>query len=90
MLEEAFSALVTHDLVLGPAKDGGYYLIGLRHGTLSWELLFEGIPWGSSHVLTTTVNVAKTLNLSIHFLNTLFDVDTLQDLQCWLTQEEPI
>lgn len=77
LLAKAFQALHDHDLVLGPATDGGYYLIGLRR--LIPEL-FEEITWGTAQVFQQTVNVAETLNLSIAYLAPLGDVDRPEDL----------
>lgn len=65
------------DLVLGPALDGGYVLIGMRtlHATL-----FDNISWGSDQVLRQTLNEAKNLGLTVHLLETLWDVDFHADL----------
>lgn len=68
------------DLVLGPAIDGGYYLIGVNR--LIPEL-FIGIDWGTDRVLQQTVNIAKKLNLAIAYLPTLADVDRPEDLYIW-------
>lgn len=77
LLAKAFQALHQHDLVLGPAIDGGYYLIGLRR--LIPEL-FEEIDWGTSGVFQQTVDVAESLDLSIACLIPLADVDRPEDL----------
>lgn len=69
-----------HDLVLGPAIDGGYYLIGLR--CLVSEL-FSGINWGTSVVLQQTVDIANRLKLSVAYLPYLADVDRPEDLPVW-------
>lgn len=73
----AFEHLTARDLVLGPATDGGYYLIGLRAPQAA---LFAGMPWGSERLLAQTVAVATTLNLSIQLMEPLSDVDRPQDL----------
>lgn len=75
----AFEAL-HHDLVLGPALDGGYYLLGLRYFIPE---LFIGINWGTAEVLQQTVDIAKKLNLSIAYLPQLADVDRPEDLFVW-------
>ena len=80
LLAEAFEALDRHDLILGPAQDGGYYLIGLSR--LIPEL-FTGIPWGTSEVLAKTKSIAQKLDLSVHCLALLNDVDRPEDLQIW-------
>lgn len=73
----AFEALRRCDLVLGPAQDGGYYLIGMRRPAPE---LFEGVAWSSSSVLATTLERAASLGLSVELLPTLSDVDEPQDL----------
>ena len=80
LMEGAFQALSQYDLVLGPAQDGGYYLIGLRR--LIPEL-FTGISWGTSEVLQQTLTIAKQLDLAIAYLPTLADVDRPEDLSVW-------
>lgn len=76
-LSAAFTALDGHDIVVGPAADGGYYLIGLRH---SAPRLFDAIAWGSDRVLAQTRAAAAQEGLSIAFLDTLLDVDRPEDL----------
>lgn len=75
---QAFAALDKNDLVLGPAIDGGYYLIGLNRPA---PTLFTEIPWGSGQVLAATLNKAQALDLSTHLLEPLADVDRPEDLQ---------
>jgi uncharacterized protein len=77
ILAEAFEELNQHDLVLGPAKDGGYYSIGLRR---SLPELFRGIKWGSDEVFVKTRAIAQNLDLDIAYLGTLTDVDRPEDL----------
>ncbi|MBE9070489.1 TIGR04282 family arsenosugar biosynthesis glycosyltransferase [Leptolyngbya cf. ectocarpi LEGE 11479] len=77
-LEQAFRQLQTHDVVLGPAADGGYYLIGLSGAQAK---LFETIPWGTGQVFERTVAIATSLNLSIATLEELRDVDRPEDLE---------
>ena len=78
LFAQAFTALATQELVLGPARDGGYYLVGL---TRPRPALFAEIPWGSGEVLAATLKQAQTLNLSTHLLETLADVDRPEDLR---------
>jgi len=75
-LAQAFAALRTHDVVLGPARDGGYYLIGLRALEPG---LFRGIPWSTSDVTRATRARARALGLTCRLLGPLRDVDTAQD-----------
>lgn len=76
-LREAFAALEEHDLVLGPARDGGYYLIGLRRVTIP---LFEGVSWGTDRVFAQTCDRAKRAGLRIATLDVLGDIDGPEDL----------
>ncbi len=87
IIEEAFLKLVAADLVLGPALDGGYYLIGLRRRALNQVNIFQDIPWSTNQVLKTTVARARTAGLSVADLAPLLDVDTLSDLKKWSQQE---
>jgi uncharacterized protein len=80
ILAESFSALHQNDLVLGPAKDGGYYLIGLQR--LIREL-FVGISWSTAEVFEQTDKIAENLNLIRAYLTPLSDVDVPPDLTIW-------
>ncbi|HAV61316.1 MAG TPA: hypothetical protein DCY13_03015 [Verrucomicrobiales bacterium] len=75
-LHEAELVLERHDLVLGPAVDGGYWLIGLKQPHPG---LFDGIEWSTERVLRQTVAAAERLGLSHELLRTLPDVDTEAD-----------
>jgi uncharacterized protein len=66
------------DLVLGPADDGGYYLIGLKAPA---PALFAGIAWSTSGVLAATLARARVLGLQVHLLAPGFDVDEPADLE---------
>jgi hypothetical protein len=77
LMEQAFQNLVQHDVVLGPAKDGGYYLIGLRQPIPE---LFAGIAWSTSVVLQQTVTIAQQLGFAIAYLPILSDIDHPEDL----------
>ena len=77
IMAQAFDKLSQHDLVLGPAKDGGYYLIGLCRAIPE---LFNGINWGTSEVFAATRAIAQNLNLNIAYLPTLADIDLPEDL----------
>lgn len=81
-LIQAFQALEADDLVLGPATDGGYYLIGLRQFA---PALFTGIAWSTAAVLQQTIDIAKQSGLSIAYLDTLTDIDRPEDLPVWQT-----
>lgn len=79
-LDQAFEQLSKCNIVLGPAADGGYYLIGLKQPLPE---LFEAIDWGTSTVLAQTVAAAEKAGLSVAYLNTLEDVDEPKDLAVW-------
>jgi uncharacterized protein len=78
LLSTAFEALDTHDVVIGPALDGGYYLLGMRSNHTA---LFEDMEWSTSEVASETISRAEKLNLTVYPLPTLRDVDELVDLQ---------
>ena len=82
-LNEAFEALTHSDLVLGPATDGGYYLIGMKRRA---DYLFEGISWSTSQVLTETLNVASQHGLTTTLLQELNDIDTSEDWERYTNQ----
>ncbi len=77
VLAAAFQHLKDHDLVLGPAHDGGYYLLGLK---ALYPELFQDIAWGTAQVLAQTLTKAKSLGLSTALLPTLRDLDRPEDL----------
>ncbi len=83
-VRQAYSLLRQHDLVLGPAEDGGYYLIGLKQ---MHSALFRGVPWSSSSVLASTLAAAKKLNLKTAALSTWYDVDDMETLRRALDDE---
>jgi glycosyltransferase A (GT-A) superfamily protein (DUF2064 family) len=75
-IRQACAALRASDLVLGPAEDGGYVLIGCKQVHAE---LFTNIPWGSDRVLARTLEQAEQLELSVTLLATLWDVDRPED-----------
>lgn len=78
-LREAADTLETAGgVVLGPADDGGYYLIGMREAHAA---LFEGIAWGSDSVLTDTLRIAERIGVEARLARSAFDVDTIEDLR---------
>jgi rSAM/selenodomain-associated transferase 1 len=80
-LREAFAALAKHDAVLGPARDGGYYLIGLRRRSPD---LFRDIEWSTARVLDQTVARAAQAGVTVQRLAALDDLDTPEDLLRWI------
>jgi rSAM/selenodomain-associated transferase 2/rSAM/selenodomain-associated transferase 1 len=85
IIQKAFEALKRSDLVLGPAGDGGYYLIGVHWKTFKhWNpQLFSDISWGTESVLPQTLSIAQKLGLNYNLLDTLRDVDRPEDLSVW-------
>jgi rSAM/selenodomain-associated transferase 1 len=80
---QAIVLLAEHDLVLGPARDGGYTLIGLSRPAPG---LFRGVAWGTSRVLEQTLERAAALGLGAAQLDPLEDLDTPADLARWLSR----
>jgi len=78
VLEEAFSELREHDLVIGPSADGGYYLLGMKN---LYKALFGEIDWSTDRVLEQTLEKANSLSLSVACLPELNDIDTIEDLK---------
>ena len=79
-IEEAFSSLLGKDAVIGPSVDGGYYLIGFRNETFS-PRVFEGIQWSTESVFEKTSKVLKQEGRTVHILQRLRDIDTVEDLR---------
>ena len=82
-VQEAFSILKgSETLVLGPAKDGGYYLVAMDRVSFkrAGKTLFSGIQWSSPMVLKETVKRAKANNIALKLLKQWYDIDTKEDL----------
>ena len=73
----AQKALQSHDVVFGPTKDGGYYLVGIKKPAPE---LFATIPWSTDHVLTQSRTQAQRLGLTVALLDMKRDIDTMDDL----------
>nr|AUN35796.1 hypothetical protein [uncultured bacterium] len=76
-VEQALQLLVDHDCVLGPAADGGYYLVGQRNVSLP---IFDDINWGSHRVFEQTLEHIKQCGATLALLPEWYDVDTIEDL----------
>jgi len=76
-LKKALSSLGRADVCLGPSKDGGYYLIGMK---MLHKSIFENIPWGTDKVLSITLDRAKSIGLEIALLPEWYDVDDIKGL----------
>ncbi|HEX8616650.1 MAG TPA: TIGR04282 family arsenosugar biosynthesis glycosyltransferase [Thermoanaerobaculia bacterium] len=80
LIEHAFALLDSVEYVLGPAADGGYYLIGCR--ALSFDpVVFHDIDWGTSTVLATTLQRIASIERTVALLPERYDIDTADDLQ---------
>jgi rSAM/selenodomain-associated transferase 1 len=77
LLRQAFDALESHPAVIGPARDGGYYLLGLR---TMIDGLFDNIPWSTDEVLARTLERLREAGIEPALLDTLTDVDEVDDL----------
>ncbi len=78
LLLNAFNALESHDIVIGPAADGGYYLLGMSK---LYPELFEGVEWSTSEVYGQTVDIISKLGLSFSLMPVLRDLDNEDDLK---------
>jgi rSAM/selenodomain-associated transferase 1 len=79
IIEEAFSFDHYH-AVIGPAYDGGYYLIGFRNNTFL-PAIFDAMPWGTENVFEKTMEIFRKNNYNVHLLTKWRDVDKLDDLR---------
>lgn len=76
ILREGCRSLDENDIVLGPAGDGGYYLLGCRE---VYPVLFENIKWSTPSVLDHTIKKIREANLSFRLMELLHDIDTAED-----------
>jgi len=83
----AFHQLRTADAVVGPAADGGYYLIGFRWDTFC-PVLFESPSWGTHRVLKETLTIAKAEGLRVTLLAEWTDIDNTADLAAFLQRHQ--
>jgi uncharacterized protein len=77
VLEQAFETLGTHDVVVGPTYDGGYYLVGAN---ASYPQLFTDNGMGTSSALERLLSQARLLELSVGFTDPFYDIDVADDL----------
>ncbi len=78
IISDAFKLLDEQEVVLGPARDGGYYLLGMRN---LYPQLFKNKTWSAENVLLDTLLDLSNLNLSFKLLPTLSDIDVEKDLE---------
>ncbi len=77
IINDAYRQLNHYDVVIGPAKDGGYYMLGLNSPT---PQIFENIEWSTNTVLSDTIKAVQNLGLSYCFMPVLSDIDVEEDL----------
>ncbi|KAA5828063.1 glycosyltransferase [Algibacter amylolyticus] len=76
-INKGLEALTLHDVVFGPAEDGGYYLVGLSK---AHNFIFNNKPWSQTHLLQETLNEIKEKQVTFTTLDTLNDIDNFEDL----------
>jgi hypothetical protein len=79
-IQESCATLETYDSVIGPALDGGYYLIGFQRSSFLPEA-FQGIEWGTDSVLTRTLDILGANQCRFYLLPPMTDIDTVEDLK---------
>jgi hypothetical protein len=77
IIEKAFLELNNHDFVIGPAKDGGYYLLGMK---VTEHRLFQNKNWSTQTIAADTLKDISDLNKTCYILPQLSDIDTIEDL----------
>lgn len=85
IVDEAFSALRTNEAVIGPAEDGGYYLIGFNNRAFVPDI-FHGMAWSTGTVFRETMDKLHDASLTVPTLPALNDMDTVEDLKRFLSQ----
>ncbi len=86
LIDRAFALLDSCEYVLGPAADGGYYLVGCR--ALSFDpIVFQDIDWGTSTVLAATLQRIASLNQTVALLPERYDIDVVEDLKRYIAEE---
>ncbi len=80
ILTKSFKVLDKNEIVIGPSKDGGYYLIGMNK---YFNKVFEGINWGNDSVFKNTIEKIELNNLNFETIDKLNDIDVIEDLLNW-------
>ena len=84
-LVEGFTALGTHDIVVGPAEDGGFYSIGAKR---LYPNLFKGLPWSTDRLTDSLLSRCRGFGLSVYQLPVWYDVDRPEDVRRLLAETE--
>jgi glycosyltransferase A (GT-A) superfamily protein (DUF2064 family) len=87
IIRDALLSLDSFDSVIGPSKDGGYYLIGFKETTFTPEV-FGPLPWGTDAVLGKTLRILEEQGRTAHLLACWNDVDTFSDLKDLLLRSD--
>ena len=85
IIQHAISVLDNYSVVVSPTNDGGYYLLGIKSKLID---LFSGIEWSTNSVLDSTIEKLNNFKVNYFMLDELIDIDTMEDLQCWLKHYE--
>lgn len=80
-IENAFKILDTNDVCLGPTKDGGYYLIGMKKP--HEEIFKDNLKWGNKSIFESTVSIANSLELTVGLTSKLLDIDDKSDIEAF-------
>ena len=87
IIDAAFEGLNSNSAVIGPARDGGYYLIGFRKS--GWKpYVFKNIPWSTDQVFDITMSRFREQNTALYVLPELLDIDTMGDLELFAASAE--
>jgi rSAM/selenodomain-associated transferase 1 len=84
IMEEAFRSLDSNDMVIGPARDGGYYLIGMKR---LYEDVFRQMPWSTGRVLQVTLEKCQSNSVTVSLLPELYDIDTEEDYLSYVAEQ---
>ncbi len=83
-IDSAYDALPTHDLVIGPSTDGGYYLLGMKAPVKN---VFENVKWSTGGVFQTTMGLIRDAGFECHVLPEENDIDTREDYEAYLERK---
>jgi len=85
LLDDTFTALKRADIVIGPSRDGGYYLIGVSKKArfVALPAMFTGVAWGAGYAFGDTLTTVRRLGLSYQILGRLEEIDHPDDLPIW-------
>jgi rSAM/selenodomain-associated transferase 1 len=86
LVDHAFGLLDSCEWVIGPAIDGGYYLIGCRAAVFN-PMIFSDMPWGTSSVMSQTLERIRDWELTTALLPARYDIDVIEDLQRFAAEE---